>query len=155
MKTNFKIYWKIVIVTPFSIDVLLVSFEIEGIKLQSEIQLKENFDLVSLLEFPSSCLLTNKLLVLNIHAFSELTLFVRTYICKQLVSRIMHSVSKIRNKLSHGHLEKSLRITTIASHVWGLDHPYIMSSRLLVILSFSYIKTMKTDALLLTNVHFY
>ncbi|XP_041419118.1 general transcription factor II-I repeat domain-containing protein 2-like [Xenopus laevis] len=100
--------------TPFSVDInmLPANFQMECIELQSDFQLKEKFDHVSLLDFYRSYLPRDKYPSLHNHALFMSSLFGSTYICEQLFSRMKHTKSKIRTKLSDEHLENSLRIAT-------------------------------------------
>ncbi|XP_041442018.1 general transcription factor II-I repeat domain-containing protein 2-like [Xenopus laevis] len=110
--------------TPFSVDInmLPANFQMECIELQSDFQLKEKFDHVSLLDFYRSYLPRDKYPSLHNHALFLSSLFGSTYICEQLFSRMKHTKSKIRTKLSDEHLEYSLRIATTSN----LMHQYLV-----------------------------
>ena len=86
--------------------------QMECIEVQSDIQLKEKFDHVSLLDFYRSYLPRDKYPLLHNHALFMSSLFGSTYICEQLFVRMKHINSKIRTKISDEHLENSLRIVT-------------------------------------------
>ena len=102
--------------TQFSINIntLPANFQMECIKLQTDIQLKEKFDCVSLLDFYRLYLPRDKYPLLHNHALFMSSLCGSTYICEQLFSGVKHIKSKIRTKISEEHLENSLRITTIS-----------------------------------------
>ena len=100
--------------TQFSINIntLPANFQMECIKLQTDIQLKEKFDCVSLLDFYGSYLPRDKYPLLHNHALFMSSLFGSTYIWEQLLSKMKPIKSKIRTKISDEHLENSLRIAT-------------------------------------------
>lgn len=100
--------------TPFSADINSVpaNFQMECIELQCDFQLKESFNGVSLLQFYKLHLPREKYPALYNHALFMSSLFGSTYICEQLFSRMKHTKSSIRSKISHDHLENSLRIAT-------------------------------------------
>ena len=100
--------------TPFSVDIHLLpgKFQMECIELQCEIQLKDKFNHVSLLDFYKIYLPRDKYPTLHNHALFMTSLFGSTYICEQLFSRMKHTKSKNRSKISDEHLENSLRIAT-------------------------------------------
>ena len=91
---------------------LPANFQMECTELQSDVQLKEEFDHVSLLDFYRYYLPKDKYPLLHNHALFMSSLFGHTYICKQLFSRIKHIKSKIRTKISDEHLENLLRTAT-------------------------------------------
>ncbi|XP_023227897.1 general transcription factor II-I repeat domain-containing protein 2A-like [Centruroides sculpturatus] len=100
--------------TPFTVDIpmLPATFQMECIELQSDIQLKEKFDHVSLFDFYKSYLPRDIYPTLHSHALFMSSLFGSTYICEQLFSRMKHTKCKIRTKISDEHLEGCLRIAT-------------------------------------------
>jgi hypothetical protein len=102
--------------TPFSVDIniLPANLQMECIELQSDIQLKEKFDHVSLLDFYKiyEYLPREKYPSLHNHALFMSSLFGSTYICEQLFSRMKYTKNKTRTKISDEHLENSLRIAT-------------------------------------------
>lgn len=84
----------------------------ECIELQSDIQLKEKFHCVPLLDFYKLYLPKDKYPSLHDQALFMASLFGSTYICEQLFSRMKYTKSKNRSKISDEHLESSLRIAT-------------------------------------------
>ncbi|XP_067123968.1 general transcription factor II-I repeat domain-containing protein 2-like [Centruroides vittatus] len=100
--------------TPFTVDIemLPATFQMECIEFQSDIQLKEKFDHVSLFDFYKTYLPRDIYPALHSHALFMSSLFGSTYICEQLFSRMKHTKSKIRTKISDEHLEGCLRIAT-------------------------------------------
>lgn len=100
--------------TPFSVDINTIpaSFQMECIELQSDIQLKEKFHCVPLLDFYKLYLPKDKYPSLHDQALFMASLFGSTYICEQLFSRMKYTKSKNRSKISDEHLESSLRIAT-------------------------------------------
>jgi len=81
----------------------------EYIELQSDIQLKEKFGHVSLLDFYKIYLNREKYPLLHSHALLMSWLFGSTYICEQLLSRMKYRKSNISLKISDENLENSLR----------------------------------------------
>ena len=95
-----------------NINMLPANFQMECIELQFDIQLKEKFDHVSLLDFYRSYLPRDNYPVLYNHALFMPSLFGSTYICVQLFSRMKHIKSKIRTEIIDQRLENSLRSAT-------------------------------------------
>ena len=127
LKTDFRVSQKIIFFyicdSTFSRHKLLpASFQMECTELQSDIQIRENFDGVSSLDFYRSCLPRDKYPLLHNHALPVSSLFGSTDICEQLFSRMKHIKSKIRTKISDELLENSLRIAT-ASIKPDIDAP--------------------------------
>uniref|UniRef100_A0ABM5FVD0 General transcription factor II-I repeat domain-containing protein 2A-like n=1 Tax=Pogona vitticeps TaxID=103695 RepID=A0ABM5FVD0_9SAUR len=104
----------LIFATPFSedINILPANLQMECIELQSDIQLKEKFDHVSLMDFYKVYVPREKYPSLHNHALFMSLLFGSTYICEQLFSRMKHTKNKTRTKISDEHLEHSLRIAT-------------------------------------------
>ena len=100
--------------TPFSVDIPAVEtkFQMECIELQSDIQLKEKFNMSSILDFYKLYLPKETYPVLHDHALFMFSLFGSTYICEQLFSRMKNTKSKNRSTISDKHLESCLRIAT-------------------------------------------
>lgn len=100
--------------TPFSVDINTIPaiFQMECSELQSDIQLREKFNSVSLLDFYKLYLPKDKYPSLHNQAVFMTSLFGSTYICEQLFSRMKYTKSKTRSKISDEHLENSLRIAT-------------------------------------------
>lgn len=73
--------------TPFLIDLLPASIQMECVKLQSDIQRKEKSDHVSLLDPYKICLIRQKCPLIHSHTLFMRLLFGSTYICEQLLSR--------------------------------------------------------------------
>ena len=94
---------------------LPANFQMECTELQSDVQLKEEFDHVSLLDFYRYYLPKDKYPLLHNNAIFMSSLFDTTYICEQLFSKIKHIKSKIRTKISGEHLESSLSIATTST----------------------------------------
>ena len=94
---------------------LPANFQMECVELQSDIQLKEKCDRISLLDFYRSCLPRDKYPLLHSHALFMSSLFGSTYIYEQQLSRMKHIKSKIRTKISGEHLESSLSIATTST----------------------------------------
>ena len=93
--------------------------QMECIQMQSDIQLKEKFDRVSLLDFCRSYLPRDKYPLLHKHALF-MSLFGSSYICEELFSRMKHIKNKIRTKISDERLENLPRIAT-TSTTPGID----------------------------------
>lgn len=100
--------------TPFSLEInkLPSNLQMECIELQSDIQLKEKFGNVSLLEFYKDCLPRDKYPNFHNHALLMCSAFGSTYICEQLFSRMKQAKNKNRTKITDRHLENALRIAT-------------------------------------------
>ncbi|KAE9530041.1 hypothetical protein AGLY_011503 [Aphis glycines] len=79
--------------TPFSVDIPAVEtkFQMECIELQSDIQLKEKFNMSSILDFYKLYLPKETYPVLHDHALFMFSLFGSTYICEQLFSRMKNT----------------------------------------------------------------
>ena len=84
----------------------------ECVELHSDMQLKETFWNVSILNFYKLCLPRDQYPNLHNHALFMCLAFGSTYICQQLFSRMKHRKSKNRTKITDKHLENSLRILT-------------------------------------------
>lgn len=82
--------------------------------MQSDIELKETFNHVSLPDFHEP-FLTKEEYSLHSHALLMSPLFGSTHICEQLFSRMKHRKSEISSRISDEHLESSLRIAAIAT----------------------------------------
>ena len=104
----------LIFATPFSedINILPANLQMECIELQSDIQLKEKFDNVSLMDFYKIYVPREKYPSLHNHALFMSSLFGSIYICEQVFSRLKHTKNKTRTKISDEHLEHSLRIAT-------------------------------------------
>ena len=94
-ENRFQDFWEnnqyfVTSTTPFSVDInmLPASFQMECTELQADIQLKEEFDCVSLLDFYRLYLPRDKYPLLHNHALFISSLCGSTYICEQLFSRM-------------------------------------------------------------------
>lgn len=106
---NFKLFS-----TPFSLDInkLPSNLQMECIELQSDIQLKEKFGNVSLLEFYKNHLPCDKYPNFYNHALLMSSAFGSTYICEQLFSKMKYTKNQHRTKITDKHLEYALRLAT-------------------------------------------
>jgi hypothetical protein len=102
-ETPFRIF-----ASPFEVDVEAVpeKFQMELIELQSREELKSKFLNVSLLEFYKLYLPENNFPQLYRHALCVSALFGSTCVCEQLFSKMKHSKSKLRNRLTDKHFQK-------------------------------------------------
>jgi hypothetical protein len=100
-ETYFRIF-----ASPFETDVEAVpeKFQMELIELQSKEEIKSEFLNVPLLEFYKLYLPENNFPQLYRQAIYVNALFGSTYVCEQLFSKIKHSKSKLRSRLTDKHL---------------------------------------------------
>uniref|UniRef100_A0A8D8YPU5 General transcription factor II-I repeat domain-containing protein 2A n=1 Tax=Cacopsylla melanoneura TaxID=428564 RepID=A0A8D8YPU5_9HEMI len=102
--------------SPFTVDIDTVpgylQLEVLEIKENSELMDIFNARNNTLIEFYSKFVTQEKYPLLRKNALRISSLFGSTYICEQLFSQMKITKSKIRTRLSDGHLENSLRIAT-------------------------------------------
>ena len=98
---------------PFSVEInaLFAHFQ-TFIELQSDIQLKEEFDECLVKRHDMTCLSRKKYPMLYNHALFMSLPFGSMYVCEPLILRMKHRRSNILPKISEQHLESSLRIAT-------------------------------------------
>ena len=91
--------------TPFYLEInkLPSNPQMKCIELQSDIQLKEKFGNVSLLEFYKDYLPRDKYSNFHNHALLMSSVFGSIYICEQLFSRMKHTKNKNRTKITKMH----------------------------------------------------
>ena len=123
---------------------LPANFETESIELQSDIQLKEKSDHVSLPDFHKPYLTREKYSSLHNHTLFISLLFGSTYLCEQLFWRIKHRWSKFHQK-SLMNLENALRMaTTFIKADWCIRFTETRSNiSLHLCFCYSYIYTMR------------
>ena len=88
------------------------NLQMELIELQSSSELKSIFREVPLLEFYQQYLTPQRVPSLVKHAKEVAVLFVSTYVCEQLFSKMKYVKSKFRTRLSENHLDSVLRLAT-------------------------------------------
>jgi hypothetical protein len=106
-ETSFRIFASL-----FEVDVEVVpeKFQMELIELQSREEIKSKFLTVFLLEFYKLYLLENNFPQLYRHAICISALFGSTYVCEQLFSKMKHSRSKLRSRLTDKHFQSELTV---------------------------------------------
>jgi hypothetical protein len=87
-------------------------FQMELIELQSREEIKSKCPNVSLLEFYKFYLPENNFPQLYRHATCVNALFGSTYVCEELFSKIKHSKSKLRSRLTGKHLQSELTVAS-------------------------------------------
>ena len=89
-----------------------LEFQMEMIDLQASNSLRDKFEFKSLLEFYGLYLPKAQYPQLYLHAMRMISLFGSTYRCEQLFSSMKFTKNKYRSRLTDGHIEDCLRLST-------------------------------------------
>ena len=87
---------------------------IEVIEFQCNETLKTKFDETPVDEFYHKYVNSNRFLRIKKNAANVISLFVSTYICKQMFLKMKHIKSKYRFTISDSHLEQCLSLSTMS-----------------------------------------